>query len=414
VTHQPPPERFAAGTATRLAYPSDMPPRRLPVSIVCVFNDPVVRQECLDRSIEVLRSEAPETEYLPIDNAGKAFPTAGAALNHGVSLARHDYIVFVHQDVYLHSLASLEVAAGLLAGDGGFGVLGAFGFGPSGEHLGHLRDRVILLGEPLPAPKDVDSLDEVLFMAPRSLLLEHPLADTAELAWHAYAVEYGLRVRELGLRVAAADIPLTHNSLTVNLDRLDVAHRAVAARYPDQLPVRTTCGVITNSQPRTPFLKSQRWRYRWLKDSWNAHAARRLTGGGSLVLSDISLDVEDVIAQAPEPFRVFNFDRSGTFLDARPSPLHLHRRGRPVVFRSGGVADLVAAVADHDGSETTLLTNIGPDELRELSPHLARRDYVVGIHDSFAWALVNADGARLPDTWRSRRARPLGMPALSR
>lgn len=390
-----------------------MASKRLPVSVVCVFNDPVVRQECLDRSIEALLAEAPETEYLPIDNVGKVFPTAGAALNHGVSLARHDHVVLVHQDVYLHSLASLEIAAGLLAADEGLGVLGAFGFGPNKEHVGHIRDRVVLLGDPLPTPHDVDSLDEVLFMAPRRLLQEHPLAEAEELAWHAYAVEYGLRVREMGLRVAAADLPLTHNSLTINLDRLDVAHRAVAARYPGQLPVQTTCGMITTPQPRTPLLKSQRWRYRWLKESWNAHAVRRLTGGGSLVLSDICLDVEDVIDDAPEPFRVFNFDRSGAFRDARPSPLALHRRGHPVVFGSGGAQELVAAVTEHDGTSSTLLTNLGPQQLALLAPQLNRHDCVVGIHDSFIWALLSAEGAHLPESWRSRRATPLGMPARS-
>ena len=77
------------------------------VSIICVFNDPEVRRGCLDRSIAEHRDEA-AVEYLPIDNVDGSFATAGAALNHGASLASHDYLVFVHQDVYLHSLAALE------------------------------------------------------------------------------------------------------------------------------------------------------------------------------------------------------------------------------------------------------------------------------------------------------------------
>ena len=91
--------------------------RRAPVSIVTVFNDAEVRQACLDRSLEAHRVEAPNTEYLPVDNVGGAFESAGAALNHGAARARHDYVAFVHQDVYLHSLTALEEAAGRLADD---------------------------------------------------------------------------------------------------------------------------------------------------------------------------------------------------------------------------------------------------------------------------------------------------------
>ena len=131
-----------------------MHPRRLPVSVICVFNDPDVRRGCLDRSIADHRGEA-EVEYLPIDNVDGAFATAGAALNHGASLARHEHLVFVHQDVYLHSLAALEAAAGALADDPGIGLLGAIGVDASGELVGRIRDRVSLLGEPPDRPSEV-------------------------------------------------------------------------------------------------------------------------------------------------------------------------------------------------------------------------------------------------------------------
>jgi hypothetical protein len=74
--------------------------RREPVSIICVFNDPEVRQRRLDRSIEEHRDEA-SLEYLPIDNVDGSFATAGAALNHGASLARHEHLAFVlrHHEV---------------------------------------------------------------------------------------------------------------------------------------------------------------------------------------------------------------------------------------------------------------------------------------------------------------------------
>lgn len=147
--------------------------RREPVSIICVFNDPEVRQRCLDRSIEEHRDEA-SLEYLPIDNVDGSFATAGAALNHGASLARHEHLAFVHQDVYLHSLAALGAAAGAFADDPGIGLLGAVGVDASGGLVGRIRDRVTLLGEHVDRPTEVASLDEVLFMAPRALVLREP------------------------------------------------------------------------------------------------------------------------------------------------------------------------------------------------------------------------------------------------
>ena len=50
-------------------------------------------------------------DYVPVSNCDGVFASAGAALNHGAAQCRHDYIVFAHQDVYLHSLAALEEAA---------------------------------------------------------------------------------------------------------------------------------------------------------------------------------------------------------------------------------------------------------------------------------------------------------------
>ena len=85
-------------------------------------------------------------------------------------------------------------------------------------------------------------------MVPRRVLEREPLTEDPELAWHAYAVEYGLRVRARGRRVCVVDIPLTHNSLTVNLDRLELAYATIAAKHPAGMPVVTPQGKV----PRDP------------------------------------------------------------------------------------------------------------------------------------------------------------------
>jgi hypothetical protein len=393
-----------------------MAARREPVSVICVFSDAEVRRRCLDRSIADGGGDA-RIEYLPIDNTNAAFATAGAALNHGASLASNDYLAFVHQDVYLHSLEALERAAGALADDPGLGVLGAVGITADGEIVGRVRDRVVLIGEAAPEPVDVDSVDEVLFMAPRRLIEREPLSEDPELAWHAYAIELGLRARSLGLRVCALDIPLTHNSMTTNIDRLDAAYAAVASRYPEALPVRATCGWVAAPARRrrgAEVLRAHRWRYRWLRESLAAHAARSAAGARRCVLGDIRLDIDDVIGESlSSPLLVMNLDRErGSEGEA---PLELIRGTRGITLAAQPLSGLAEIVAASDPSTPILLTNLDRGDLRRLGSHLPPGPRLLGFRREIGyWLLLGrAAAASAPPSWRTAKARPFAMPALS-
>ena len=392
-----------------------MATQRVPISIICVFNDPEVRGRCLDRSIEQHRDEA-TFEYLPVDNTGGRFATAGAALNHGASLASHDHLVFVHQDVYLHSLRALAEAAGRLAGDESIGLLGAFGIASSGRTVGRVRDRVILLGEPAPEPVDVDSLDELLFVIPKELVLREPLAEAAELAWHAYAVEYGLRVRSLGLRVCAVDIPLTHNSLTTNLARLDEAYEAVARRFPDALPVQAPCGVVGaggRRRRRVGFLDAHRWRYRWLRESLKVHIAARGGIRSRCVLSDIRFDVDEVLASVPGAgLHVVNIDHRPASAHRRDE-VELERYGRQITLASRRLPDVVEEIAVLTASTSVLLTNLTSTDARLLFRRLPRGGRLLGFRGTIGyWMLLGPAAAAVPQRWRAREHVPALMPAL--
>jgi hypothetical protein len=357
-----------------------------------------------------------DVDYVPVDNVDGQFSSAGAALNHGASLARHGYLVFVHQDVYLHSLRALEKAAGILADNDEFGLLGAIGIRPNAELFGRVRDRVVLLGTSAPNPVDVDSVDEVLFMLSRAQLDQEPLSEASELSWHAYAVEYGLRVRSVGKRVGAVDIPLTHNSLTINLAHLDVAHRAVASRYPKALPTRTTCGQITaqlRHRSGNRLLQRHRWRYGWLKESLEAHVAQRAVGRAPFVLSDVRRDIDDILAAIPgPPLQITNCVGGLPFAD--DGRLELTRRGHTVLLSSVSSEELVDAVCMRRPDTSMLLTNLGSPELRALSRYLPEHELVIGLHDGIGfWILLGPVArVRLP-SWRSRRAIPFRMSNLS-
>ena len=364
----------------------------------------------------MLGDEASDVEYLPIDNVNGAYPSAGAALNHGASLAKNNVVVFVHQDVFLHSLTALMEAAGQIL-TGGFGLLGAVGIGSDGRIIGRVRDRVVLLGDAVRCPTDVDSVDEVLFMAPRSQLLRYPLTESRDMAWHAYAVEYGLRMRKQGLRTGVADIPLTHNSLSTNTARLGEAHQAIAALYADLLPVRTTCGVIDRRIARTEsrvWFPSHRWRYRWLRESLALRQARRAAGLRAAVLADIRFDVDDVIGRSPgRRLHIVNSSQGRRFANGDPCLLELARRDGEIAVGSCDISDVPAALSGRVPGSWLLLTDLSQTDLKMIGPRLSVTPSVLGFHMGIGfWLLIGATFMDLPAQWRSKKATPLGMRAL--
>jgi Glycosyltransferase like family len=389
--------------------------QRAPVSIVCVSNNPEVLHDCLIRSVETHLPTAPKTELIVVQNSQREFPTAGAGLNYGVSQARNDVCVLVHQDVYLHSLVRIEEAAAALLTDTRIGLLGALGITPDRGLLGQIRDRVVLIGHASDVIAEVDSLDEVLFMARRDQLLQAPISEHPMLAWHAYAVEYGARMRRAGKRVAVGRIPLTHNSLTTNLERLTDAHAHVGLLYQEQLPIATTCGVIDGaSAKRRKFLAGYRWRYRWLKGSRQAYSARRAVGQLPVVLSDIRVDIDRALDECGEKKLIVialdsAMDVDGDLAEA----IELERLGRHFAFRVANSDALHEWVANRGRTESLLLTNLDNVAFLNLRSLLSKDDSMVGFTDRIGfWLIVGPVAKASTEAWRLPSAKPLGLQAV--
>ncbi|SDS52532.1 Glycosyltransferase like family protein [Pseudarthrobacter equi] len=389
---------------------------RVPVSIICVYNDPRVLSECLSPSVEAGLFEAEGSEYLPMDNTTQRFSSAGAALNYGASLARNDVVVFVHQDVYLHSIPALEKAAAALMQDESLGMAGATGVTRDGRLLGLIRDRTFLSGEHEPALAEVDSLDEVLFMARKEQVRLYPISQEIDLSWHAYAVEYGARLRTLGKRVVVADIPLTHNSLTINLHRLAEAHQHIAVAYPDQLPIMTTCGTVKRpvrviKALRAPF-GAHKWRYRWLRESL---AAYRLRKNSSLrlptVLGDLRRDIDEICASAGviEASVISVYPNHGGSR-RMGGPLELPRRNVRFSFFTADEATLAGLVAAHHPGSTVAITNVNGATIRSAVQALQGRRVLLGFHQTTgAWILAGPGVEAASAYYRNPRSIPLAM-----
>lgn len=385
-----------------------------PVTVVCVFNDPDMRVRCLDQSIEEHRREMPQIEYISVDNTEGKFSSAGAALNYGASQASHDYLAFVHQDVYLHSLASLGRAA-LAMRTGDIGIIGAIGIAADGRLVGRMRDRVVLLGDSADSPEDVDSVDEVLFMAPTAQILAAPLTESPEFAWHAYAIEYGLRMRAAGKRVTAMDLPLTHNSMSTNLARLAEAHTEIARRYASDTPIRTTCGVIRagGSESRLPrVLQKQRWRYRWLRNSVRARHVQLAAGGAPVVLADIRMDVDEFLADLSSPLTVVNIDPVGSLSDPLAEDVRLPRGNCDIDFKLMDRTRASQLLRETAGREPLLIANLTVADLETLREPLSRHRRLVGFHgDLGCWILIGVSADEDHWLWHRKGAVPLPVPS---
>ena len=381
------------------------------LTVVCVFNDPDVRRECLDRSLAAYSGTVP-FELVAVDNTTHAFPTAGAALGSGVERARYDVVVLVHQDVYLHDVDRLAEIAALLRKDRSWGLVGANGVTADGRSTGLLRDRMQLIGDSAPQPVEVDSLDEVLVMVRRDLLLEHPLTQDPDLAWHAYAVELGLRHKRLGLRVGAVDAAITHNSLTVNLARLDVAHRRVAQLYPERGAIRTTCGTVRASQPRwqrSGLVRHHGWRLRWLRLSGRSWHLRRVVDV-PVVLSDIRHEVDLLLAADQASLELVNLDRTGRFARAAGAAVTLTRRQHPVTMCAvDGVPALVDLLATLPADGRVLLDGLAAEDIAVVVEADPGRTWLVGLQLTGPWLLGGPEVDKLPTEWTRRPSVPLAL-----
>lgn len=377
---------------------------RTPVSLVCVFNDAGVLSSCLQSSFQRGTADAPETELIVVDNREGRFATAGSALNFGARRARNPVIAFVHQDVVLHSLSTLERAAALLLRDPGIGLLGAVGIDGSGHIVGRMRDRIVQIGEPAPTPAAVETLDEVLLMATSDRLTQSPLSEDPLLAWHAYGVEYACRVRREGLIAAAVDVAITHNSLTVNLARLTEAHHRVRDEYIELLPIHTTCGTIGSERSQSRLGRAFARRHGavtwWHESRMASRLARR---GVPSVLADIRLLVDDAVRLSGR--------RRLTVVDAAPqtSPgttVGLSRFGVPFsIEHATGTAELAARLGRRHPDETLLLTGL---DVRDAAALSARQPgQITGYwRDTGLWVLAGVDVAAVAPLWNTRRNLP--------
>ena len=180
-------------------------PETVPLSFVVCVSDTAILQGNLLAS-PCLEPKSPH-EVISVLNG----PSAGAGLNAALERARHEWVVVVHQDVYLPPGWDRRVVRELRAAESSFGpvgIAGVYGVGdvegppgcpPQARRIGRVVDRGRVLEEGGELPARVATLDEVLLILPRGT----PLRADPALGFHLYGADLCLQAREIGLAVVA-------------------------------------------------------------------------------------------------------------------------------------------------------------------------------------------------------------------
>lgn len=223
------------------------------LTFVACVDRPDVARACLLAS-PCLRPEAGHQLIL-----ATGMPDAGAGFRWAQDLGRHDWIVLVHQDVFLppgwdetmvQSLARAQQRWPSAA------VVGVYGVTADGAHAGHVYDRDRWLGKPFTEARKVRSLDELLLVVRRRCGLEVE----SSLGWHLYGTDLCLQAEAMGLDAVVVDAACEHRSslprstctqdpviaraLVERIRAFNASARQLALRWPRAMPVCTAVARI--------------------------------------------------------------------------------------------------------------------------------------------------------------------------
>ncbi len=222
------------------------------ISIICVYNNKEILNEYILKS---LKTQTSDYELILIDNTENKFQSAAEALNYGGKKANGKYLMFVHQDIDLLSenwiknveeildlIPELGIAgvAGKL--DGKNGIISNIKDGIPPKQTGTTRIKTFM---------KVQTLDECLFIIPKSVFEILTFDEETCDGWHLYAVDFCLNVMKIGFFVYVLPLSLYHRSSapSVSEDYYNSVKKMLNKYKNDYKWVYTTMGNWNTSYP---------------------------------------------------------------------------------------------------------------------------------------------------------------------
>jgi Predicted glycosyltransferases len=231
-----------------------------PFTVVAAVNDRRVLHSNLLRSPELCGRSVHQVLLR------EGYACAAHAYNSAIEEARHDLMLFVHQDVYLpdgwfskvlHAIRRLD-REGIR-----WGVIGAYGprkaddGRPGPVYLGRIHTTGLgLHGEWIDKPEPVETLDEIVLVFRKSSGLRF---DPQLPHFHMYGVDVCLSARSRGWANYAVPAPCIHNTnqLLVLPAEFYRCYRYIKHKWARFLPIRTSCIEISRFDAELHWRKTR-------------------------------------------------------------------------------------------------------------------------------------------------------------
>lgn len=203
------------------------------IGFVAAVNDRDLLRRCLLSSPDLASTSYPVSLQ-------EGFKSAALALNKGISELDCEYVVCVHQDVYLPSGwvdALTSNIESLSHQSKRWAVLGVIGLDAGGAVVGQTfsTDVMTMYGQSVQGPTEVTALDECVLVINRR---EIQGLDPGLPHFHLYAADLILTAREHGKSAFVIDAPVLHHSVPVRTLRggYTLAYRYMQRKWAHRLP----------------------------------------------------------------------------------------------------------------------------------------------------------------------------------
>ena len=181
-------------------------------SIICIYNNEEKLKSELQKSLEKQKNVTYETIF--IDNTNQKYRNAKDAFCYATEKATGKYFMFLHQDIIFEHENTLETIYNILEKNNDFGIAGVAGQcgNETISNIFHGKDRTKVSNTNIDQIKQVDTVDECLFVIKKDLYKKITFDNLICEGWHLYAVEYSLLMRKNGQKVIVIPIELYHKS----------------------------------------------------------------------------------------------------------------------------------------------------------------------------------------------------------
>lgn len=216
------------------------------ISVICPYNNEDILNEMIVKSLE--KQTFRDYELIFINTKIKKYKSAAEALNYGASVAKGEYLLFVHQDIEFLEENGLQQLNDFCQSND-FGVAGVAGATGATKYQNHTsvvmgKDRR-QAGQKLESIMEAYALDECLMIVKRDKFIG--FRDYGQ-TWHFYGPDISLQMKSANEKVLLFPVWIYHLSAanSLNYSYFNTLLR-FAKNHRDEKIIRTCCGYFHNN-----------------------------------------------------------------------------------------------------------------------------------------------------------------------